>query len=237
MAKTALSEKPWSDYTSADYSIEQWHSSCLIHQHEGTPTSKSQCKLPVKTPNGVVNKNAVHAAAAALAGARGGVNASSNEKASAAKTLIRYYHQMDEKPPPSLLTHSNVNPFLEHYGKKGMRWGVRTGKSKTSSDYRKTSSHRGKKPSQLTNKQLQELNKRMNLEQNYRKMNPTKVKKGQALAKGIMASATAAASVYTLVNSPPGKASVKAGKNLLRKSSAGKKLISVTKKVLEKSIR
>lgn len=123
-AKVSVSEKPWSDYTAADYSIEQWHAACLIHQHEGAPTSKGQCKLPVKTPNGTLSRAGVHAAAAALAGARGGVNASSSEKAAAAKALVRYYGQLNEEPPPSL-QHGSVEKFLSHFGIKGMKWGVR----------------------------------------------------------------------------------------------------------------
>jgi|SRR5580765_262516 len=120
-----LSEKPWSDYTKADYTLEQWHAACLIHQHDGPPTSKDQCKLPVKTPNGAVNRNGVHAAAAALAGARTPINASADEKGKAAKTLIHYYHQMNETPPPSLLQHSDIENLLEHHGTKGMKWGQR----------------------------------------------------------------------------------------------------------------
>lgn len=103
-----ISEKPWSDYTKADYTIEQWHAACLIHQHQGPPTSKSQCKLPVKTPGGALNRNGVHAAAAALAGARGGVQASSEEKAKAASALRGYYKQLGETPPDSL-AQSNIN--------------------------------------------------------------------------------------------------------------------------------
>jgi hypothetical protein len=111
-----ISEEPWSNYTKADYSIEQWHSACLIHTHEGAPTSKSQCKLPVKTPNGVLNRNGVHAAAAALGGARGGLKGvSADQKKKASNALKRYYSQLDEDPPES----------LEHHGVKGMRWGVR----------------------------------------------------------------------------------------------------------------
>lgn len=118
-----VSEKPWSDYTAADYSPEQWHAACLIHQHDGAPTSKGQCKLPVRTPTGTVNRNGVHAAAAALAGARGGVDASDAEKAAAAKALLGLYAKLDEEPPVSL-KHSFMDSFLAHVGVKGMKWGV-----------------------------------------------------------------------------------------------------------------
>ena len=122
---TTISEKPWSDYTKADYTPEQWHAACLIHLHDGPPTSKDQCKLPVKTPTGTLNRAGVHAAAAALAGARGGVQASPEQKSKAAAALVRYYSQLKEDPPPSL-THeelSRLQNFLAHYGRKGMKWG------------------------------------------------------------------------------------------------------------------
>lgn len=128
---THVSEKAWSDFTKADYTPEQWHAACLIHLHEGDPTSKSQCKLPVKTPNGALNRNGVHAAAAALAGARGGVDAPEEEKKKAAAALRRYYSQLDEEPPESLAqTAVDLGiQWLEHYGIKGMRWGVRQQRS------------------------------------------------------------------------------------------------------------
>jgi len=161
-----LSEKPWSDYTSADYSVEQWHNACLIHQHDGAPTSKSQCKLPVKTPNGAINRNGVHAAAAALAGARGGVHASSDEKSSAAKSLIRFYHQMDEEPPPSLMRHSSVEEFIEHHGIKGMKWGRRTKRFPFSTKGKP----RPKGPSvhDISDEDLRKAVSRMQLEQQYK---------------------------------------------------------------------
>ena len=97
-----VSERPWSDYTKADYSIEQWHAACLIHQHTGAPTSKEQCKLPVRTPGGAINRNGVYAAAAALAGARGGVNASAEEKSRASAAIRRLYSQLGKEPPESI---------------------------------------------------------------------------------------------------------------------------------------
>lgn len=132
------SDTPWSNYKESDYTPEQWHAACLIHQHEGSPTSKSQCKLPVRTPNGTLNSNGVHAAAAALAGARGGVQASAEEKAKAARALLRFYGELNEEAPESLLRHAQLETLgvsfgnlettqevLEHYGIKGMRWGFR----------------------------------------------------------------------------------------------------------------
>jgi len=123
-----ISERPWSAYTEADYSIEQWHAACLVHLHDGPPTSKAQCKLPVKTPNGALNRNGVHAAAASLAGARSPLKASSEQKAKAASALRRYYTQLGETPPDSLKQSDLddlVDEFFEHHGVKGMRWGVR----------------------------------------------------------------------------------------------------------------
>jgi hypothetical protein len=189
-----VSEKPWGAYSQVDYTVEQWHRACLIHQHQGAPTGKNQCKLPVRTPNGAVNRNGVHAAAAALAGARGGVNASDDEKASAKRALSRLYAELDEDMPDSLKQSDAVDEFLEHYGIRGMKWGVRRKSSKSSSPEpddapehtRARSLHtvaktRGTR--KLTNKDLEDLNKRLNLEQNYSNLT-TKTKERSAVATG-----------------------------------------------------
>lgn len=97
-----VSDKPWSRFSESDYSLEQWHRACLIHLHDGEPTAKDQCKLPVREPDGAVNRNGVHAAAAALAGARGGVKASPDEKRKAARALLRLYRELEEEPPESI---------------------------------------------------------------------------------------------------------------------------------------
>ena len=221
-----VSEKPWSDYSKADYTPEQWHAACLIHQHEGAPTSKGQCKIPVKTPNGVVNRNGVHAAAAALAGARGGVDASSEEKASASKALLRLYSQLDEDPPDSL-RHDALVGFLAHHGVKGMRWGVRRtdaqlsgGSHETSGDKAQANAVAAKvakgNTSALSNQELQSLVTRMNLEQQYSRLTdkPSTVKKGYSFVKGAVDVAGTGVKIYQLATSP----AAKAGRALVRKA-------------------
>lgn len=96
----ALSTKPWGSFSEGDYTLEQWRRACLIVLGDGS--SKDQCKLPIREPSGAVNANGVAAAAAALAGARGGVSAPAPKKRAAARTLLRYYGQMQRDAPPTL---------------------------------------------------------------------------------------------------------------------------------------
>lgn len=105
-----FSDKPWSNFDASDYSVEQWHRACLIHLHEGEPTSKDQCKLPVREPSGTLNRNAIHAAAAALAGARTPLNAPADEKRKAARKLISLYKEMGEVAPDSTFRLAGMKP-------------------------------------------------------------------------------------------------------------------------------
>lgn len=95
-----VSNRAWSQFSESDYTDEQWKRACLIVMGDGS--SKSDCKLPVREPDGTLNRNAVHAAAAVLAGGRGGVQASADDKRKAARALIRLYGQLGEEPPDSL---------------------------------------------------------------------------------------------------------------------------------------
>lgn len=199
-----ISEKPWGEISEADYTLEQWHNACLIHLHDGPPTSKSQCKLPVKTPNGALNRNGVHAAVAALAGARSPLKAPPEQKAKAAAALRRYYSQLDEKPPESLMEHTDllIDNILEHVGVKGMKWGIRKSESSVSvSDKRKklktsggfgrpahpdairarTLGQVGKKSGlkALSNKDLQDYAHRLQLEQNVKRLNYNEMSRGK----------------------------------------------------------
>ena len=99
-----VSASPWSDFTPADYTPAQWHKACLIHDH---PTGqavdgKESCKLPCREPDGTLNKNGVHAAAGALAGARSDLQATPAQKAKAAAALRGLYKTIGDDPPESL---------------------------------------------------------------------------------------------------------------------------------------
>jgi hypothetical protein len=98
-----FSDSAWDGSASQYSDTNAYCAACLIDLNPaGQDKTQANCKLPVKDTNGNVNKNAVHAAAAALAGGRGGVSAPPAEKQKAAKALIRYYSQMKEDAPPSL---------------------------------------------------------------------------------------------------------------------------------------
>lgn len=100
----AISHGAWNGAASNYKDTDAYCSACLIDTNDpGQDKTQDNCKLPVKEPNGDVNANAVHAASAALAGARGGLKGvSPADKKKAAKTLLGYYRQMKEEPPASI---------------------------------------------------------------------------------------------------------------------------------------
>lgn len=97
----AVSDKPWGQFSAGDYTPEQYAAACLVVS--GDRSVKDNCHLPVREPDGTLNRNACHAAAASLAGARGGVQIPPDAKRSAARKLVSLYRgQLKEDPPPSL---------------------------------------------------------------------------------------------------------------------------------------
>ena len=119
---------------------------------------------------------------------------------------------------------------LAHYGIKGMKWGVRryqnkdgsytnAGKrrrrSQNSSDYEETRSLRRKSSKQLSNEELKKLNKRLNLESEYRRLNPRGIFRGQQAAKTVISIAGTIGGLYAITHSPW----VEMGKEVLLKSS------------------
>jgi hypothetical protein len=115
-----VSERPWGDISESDYTPQQWRDACLIHLEpaEGQdPLTKSLNKLPVYEPGGALNRGGCHAAASALAGGRGGVDAPAEAKAAAATTLIGLYtNELNETPPDSLYEVAGKTPPSEEAG-------------------------------------------------------------------------------------------------------------------------
>jgi HK97 family phage prohead protease len=98
-----VDDPPWGSISQAAYTPEQWRRACLIDTGQGDADSKARYKLPVKTPGGVIHRGGAHAAASVLAGGRGGVSASAEQKAQAARALLRIYRSdLDEEPPEML---------------------------------------------------------------------------------------------------------------------------------------
>ena len=96
--------------------------------------------------------------------------------------------------------------FLEHFGKKGMKWGVTKAKttnpSHTSADAARANkiSSRSKKNGldNLSNDDLAKLNKRSQLLSEYKKNNPSTVKKGYEATKKAVAVAGTIGTVITI---------------------------------------
>jgi surface antigen len=103
-----LSPRPWGDIADADYAdAGDYCDASLVNLNEGPRArwSKGACHLPVREPKaqgGLVNRNALGAAAAALVGARGGVTLTPDQKRQAARALVRLYVQADLTPPDAL---------------------------------------------------------------------------------------------------------------------------------------
>ena len=117
---------------------------------------------------------------------------------------------------------------LYHYGILGMRWGHRKSyknyskrlfrphkRNYTSKDYNEVKRLNKKKLNQLSNDQIKIINKRKQLETDYKRLNKGKIAKGMAI---VGSTAAFTASVITIKNNAPkliddGKNAVKLIKN------------------------
>ena len=134
-----VSDTPWSNFKDSDYDDSQYARACLLDRGEDAGTAKQRYGLPVREPDGTLNRNACHAAAAVLSSkggtgsARGSkVKGSPEQIAAAKKKLITLYNgPLGEDVPEGLggeakqAIDMGAEYILEHYGVKGMRWGVR----------------------------------------------------------------------------------------------------------------
>jgi hypothetical protein len=111
--------------------------------------------------------------------------------------------------------------FIEHHGIKGQKWGIRNASVKKFSPEHKLATRLKKKHlSELSNDELKKLNERLNLESNYKRLNPTKIKKGQLTAKEILAVTSTSAALIALAHTKPGELVIKAGKKFTEKALA-----------------
>lgn len=98
--------------------------------------------------------------------------------------------------------------FLAHYGVKGMKWGVRRKRkaSKESDDFAETKNLRGRKVSELSTSELRRLNDRLNLEQNYNRMNPSRSSRGRRFVTTTLATGATINTAISFARSPAGQA-------------------------------
>lgn len=105
-----------------------------------------------------------------------------------------------------------VSEVLEHYGTKGMKWGVRKSKvARQGPSAEAKDAHRGlvkakvNGPQALTNRELKIVNERLNLEQNFQRLsyNPSTAKK---ILDTVFKSGKQVNDAMAFVNSPAGKA-------------------------------
>jgi HK97 family phage prohead protease len=97
IAIRAVTRKAWDGSAARYEDTAAYCKACLIDNNPaGEEKVQSRCSLPVYEPNGDLNANAVHAAAARL----NQVQASG--KTAAARKLVRLYRQLGEEAPPSV---------------------------------------------------------------------------------------------------------------------------------------
>lgn len=100
-----VSDKPWDGSASRYSDAASYADACLINENTGPRASwtKAKAHLPVREPDGTLNRVAMGQAAAALAGGRGGgVQAPPAAKKDAARKLMRLYQQIDAPVPATI---------------------------------------------------------------------------------------------------------------------------------------
>jgi HK97 family phage major capsid protein/HK97 family phage prohead protease len=112
-----VSTEPWSSFPDSAFSDEQYAAACLIDRG-GDGSAKQRCSLPVREPDGDLNRGAMGAAAAVLSNTGGAGNArgqrlanvSDAQIAAARRKLVSLYRSIGEDPPEGLLGASRSRP-------------------------------------------------------------------------------------------------------------------------------
>lgn len=117
---------------------------------------------------------------------------------------------------------------LKHYGKKGMKWGVvrergsdgRVTSKVVSEDHARSRELKAKPRSQMSNKELEDLNKRLQLEKTNNELQSRtalqKIKTGTAIAGTILTVGATANTAINFVKSPAGQAVIKTVRDMFK---------------------
>lgn len=100
-----VSDKPWSDFSQADYTPEQYRRACIVDRGDsaGDVNSKQRYAVPIREPDGTLNRNGVHAAAGGHGlGQVQGISA--DQRRTAARKLVQAYRDIGEQAPPSVMS-------------------------------------------------------------------------------------------------------------------------------------
>lgn len=109
---------------------------------------------------------------------------------------------------------TNAEDFLAHYGVQGMKWGQRRARASENVELR---SLRRKRASQLSDADIKKAINRMQLEKQYRDLNPKGLSKANKAVLGILALGTTVNSVYAFAKSDFGKSVISFVKDKLGK--------------------
>lgn len=116
-----VSDKPWSGFKASSYTDAEWKRACIFHAAGSDKNPKSYCKLPVREPDGTLNKNGVHAAASRI-----GQVQSSPEQVKAAKTLVKLYGQLKEQVPENVKKLAGGSTGGKSKKSEGRPWNMST---------------------------------------------------------------------------------------------------------------
>lgn len=129
-----------------------------------------------------------------------------------------YDHPAVSTEAPIESLYHNVDKVLSHYGVQGMKWGIRSkigpdglvirrgSTSKESEDYKTSRQLKAKGSNNLSNKELQTVTQRMQLEKQMRELTVSDYTKGMDIVKTVLSVGTTMASIYALSTTPLGQA-------------------------------
>lgn len=112
---------------------------------------------------------------------------------------------------------SDLDDTLVHAGKKGMKWGIR--KAPLSPEHASVKGLKKSKAKTLTDAELRQAIGRMNLEKQYKDLNPKGISKANKIALSILAIGTTINTAIAFSNTPAGKAVKDSVTKLLSKVS------------------